>query len=161
MLARLRQFHFALDTIRRVTADIDSRASAALADPNVAHALSTLQCAAVVSLSGFFESFLRGTAEDCIAGINALGQPYAWLPEDLRQTNFSNAASIFHRRLAKRVGWVTATPEDLARRIGKTVADPADPAAALLWEAFAEVSSSRCKYVGKVWYSASLEQAGY
>lgn len=53
MFARLTQFQSALDTIRRVTADIDGRAADAMADPNVAHALDTLKCATVVSLSRF------------------------------------------------------------------------------------------------------------
>ncbi len=44
--------------------------------------------------------------------------------------------------MTKRVAWVTATPEDIAHRIGKIFADPPDPTAALLWEAFAEASSN-------------------
>ena len=90
-------------------------------------------------MSGFFESFLRGTAEDCITAINGMGRPYSWLPADLRETNFKHGAAIFSRRQNNRVAWVAASPEDLVRRLGMTVSDPD---ATLMWEAFAETSAN-------------------
>jgi hypothetical protein len=143
MQGALRQLQSSLDRIRDIANDIDAHAGDALRDPVVRARHETTQCSCTVILSGYFESFLRDTAEGCAADICALRMPFVALDTRIREAHFEEGALVLnrvaHARKTKKVTWVSATAEDIARRLHSVSSAATNE---LVWEAFAETRAS-------------------
>jgi hypothetical protein len=64
MQQALIDFQKSLNRVRNIANDISAKTAAALADPLLRERHETALSAVVVTLSGYFESFLRQTAEE-------------------------------------------------------------------------------------------------
>jgi RiboL-PSP-HEPN len=136
----LRDFQVALVRVRGITCDIDANLSAALADRSVRDRHEIMQCACVAILSGFFETFLKDAAESFIGSVSALRIPFTSLPEAIQRTHYANGGTILSAKQNNKgkFAWVTASPDDIARRLASVSAVPYD----LLWEAFADTQAN-------------------
>lgn len=99
-----------------------------------------MQCACTAILSGFFETFLKDVAESFIGSISALRIPFTALPKAVQKAHYANGGTILSAKQNNKgkFAWVTASPDDIARRLASVSAVPYD----LLWEAFADTQAN-------------------
>jgi hypothetical protein len=143
MYDALRDLKRSLDRVREITSDIDAQAPQALANHALAKRLETIRCSLIIIITGFFESFLRDTAEAFITNVNSRGIPYASLPVKLRVTNLQEGGRALMQRVRDeknaRATWMTASSEDIANRLGSITSATA---CELVWEAFAQTRAN-------------------
>jgi len=138
----LTDFHNSLNGVRDVADHIDSEVGAALASSVILARHEFMQSAATVILSGFFESFLKGVAEKCIASVCLLNKLFSSLPVKMRNAHYQFGASALAQRArddgAGRPSRIIATASDLSFRLSSVASLPYS----LVWEAFAETHSN-------------------
>ncbi len=143
MKTALIEFAHLLDGVRDIASDIDAHAADALRDRAVGRRHVTIQCACTVALSGYFESFLRDTAEACVTEICAKGKPFASLDQQMRDAHFEQGglilASLARARRTNKVTWIKASVDDVAKRLHSVFASTNYQ---MVWEAFAETRSN-------------------
>lgn len=143
MRTTLAKFSSSLNRIRDIADDIDANAFPALADPAIRGRHETVQCAATVALSGFFESFLRQIAEKFIDQLNGVNRPFILLPQRLRHTHFERGGAALSRRTqddrANRTSRISATSDDIAMRLASVVLGTPYQ---VVWEGFADTQSN-------------------
>jgi hypothetical protein len=138
--AALTDFQASLAKIEDITRDIDANASAALAHHSVHDRHETIQCACTAILSGFFETFLKQVAESFIDSVSALNIPFTALPEAIRKAHYANGGAVLQGKQNNKGKylWVSASPDDIARRLASVSQIPYE----LLWEAFADTQAN-------------------
>jgi hypothetical protein len=126
--------------VEDITLDIDANLSAALAKRSVLGRHETIQCACAAILSGFFETFLRDIAEAFIAEVEKLRIPYTALPVQIQNTHYEKGGIVLTAKQKNKgkYAWVTAGPDDIARRLGSFTSVPYE----LVWEAFADTQAN-------------------
>jgi hypothetical protein len=136
----LRDFGAALVRVRGITIEIDKNASAALGKRSILARHEVMQCACAAIMSGFFEAFLRDTAEAFVADVSALRIPFKALPSAVQKAHYGKGGAVLAAKQNKqgKASWVTASPDDIARRLASVNSVPYD----LLWEAFADTQSN-------------------
>jgi hypothetical protein len=99
-----------------------------------------MQCACAAILSGFFEAFLKDMAEAFIADVSALRIPFNALPTSIQKAHYGKGGAVLAAKQNNRgkASWVSASPDDIARRLASVSSVPYD----LLWEAFADTESN-------------------
>jgi RiboL-PSP-HEPN len=101
MSKSLVSFKESLVRIRDTINDINVNAAQALKDAAVRARHETIRCAMMVILSGFFESFMRNSADEFIAELCARKVPFDDLPDRIRATHFMGGANILLMRAKK------------------------------------------------------------
>lgn len=91
-------FKESLARIRDIINDINANAAQVLKDAAVRERYETIRCATMVILSGFFESFLRNTADEYIAELCSRAVPFDDLPERIRATHYMGSANLLVKR---------------------------------------------------------------
>jgi hypothetical protein len=136
----LRDFQVALVRVRGITFDIDAALAAALADRTLRDRHEIMQCACAAILSGYFEAFLKDVAEAFIGEVSALRIPFASLPKPIQKAHYAKGGMVLTGKQTSKgkYSWVSATPDDIARRLASVRAVPYD----LLWEAFADTQAN-------------------
>jgi hypothetical protein len=138
----LADFQDSLKSVGNICDYIDGNVTAALSDPAVRDRHEFMQCAATVTLSGFFESFLRDLAKKCVDAVCALNRPFAVLPSKMRHAHYEMGGRILSRRAvddrAGRPSRIVATTSDISFRLSSVATTPYD----LIWEAFADTHSN-------------------
>jgi hypothetical protein len=131
-------FQASLNRVRNVANDISAKAAAALADAALRERHETALSAVVVTLSGFFESFLRQTAEEYADQINRLNHPFMQLRAAIRYAHFQGGGTLLNaiggKKRSERHNWTTADALDVAMRLSSVQAVTGYE---LVWEAFA------------------------
>ncbi|NMO15970.1 hypothetical protein HPC49_17190 [Pyxidicoccus fallax] len=140
----LQSLRDSLDLVRDIANDIDANASAALASAAVRARHDTIQCASVVLLSGYFESFLKQLAEETVATICSFGAPFSTLDKRIREAHFEHGGRVLQEvskaaRSSRPHDWVKANSADIARRL-HSVSNAAGYE--IVWEAFADTKSN-------------------
>lgn len=138
MRVALREFSESIGRIEDIADFIDASVSAALADAKVLKRNDTIGCAAVVTLTGYFETFLRVTAQAYVRDLCASPIPFTDLPERVRRVHFEGGSKILGNVFKRRVQWSSANEYDVARRLSSVVAQPYE----LVWEAFADTRAN-------------------
>jgi hypothetical protein len=138
--AALADFQASLAKIEDITLDIDANASAALANHSLHDRHETIQCACTAILSGFFETFLKEVAESFIDSVSAINIPFNALPEAIRKAHYANGGAVLQGKQNNKGKylWVSASPDDIARRLASVSQVPYE----LLWEAFADTQAN-------------------
>ncbi len=143
MYDALRDLHNSLNRVSEITVEIDAQAPQALSDHRVAERLETVRCSLVVTLTGYFESFLRQTAQSFITNVNSRGIPYSTLPERLRVKNLEEGGRALMQRVREERGgrttWLTASSNDIASRLGSI---NSSTSCDLVWEGFAQTRAN-------------------
>lgn len=140
MRTALAAFHSSLAKIEDITIDLDASVSAALASRAVMARHETIQCACTAILSGFFETFIRETAEGFITQVDGLRIPFMALPAPIQYTHHEKGGTVLQakRKNKPKYGWVTAPALDIQRRLASVSAVPYE----LVWEAFADTQAN-------------------
>lgn len=137
----LAEFRRDAHQIAGITHWLDDHASEALASAALP-TTNAIQCASIVLLSGYFETFLVEGVKRFIQAVNELGKPFGSLPEKVRHLHFVNGGTAL-ARLAKRerkdTPGVTALSEDLAQRLASV---NAVQGYSLVYEAFIDTRSN-------------------
>lgn len=147
MKSALSNFVDSLDRVRDITVDIDQNLSAALANVTVLERHETMQCAATVILSGYFESFLGDLAEAFVRELCAKAIPFNSLPLRIRATHFGNGGEFLAKMSKREAALLKRDPnlhrlidsETIAQRMASVVSSAAYD---LIWEAFAEARTN-------------------
>lgn len=139
----LANFRASLGRIRDLANDALANAQQALADPALRHRQETALSAVVVTMSGYFESFLREVAEQYVDAICQQHHPFANLKDNIRYTHFQGGGQVLSKIAGKtssaRYSWTSATPIDVAKRLASV---DAGPPYTLIWEAFADTGGN-------------------
>ncbi|WP_126935446.1 HEPN domain-containing protein [Corallococcus sp. AB018] len=140
----LQSLRDSLDLVRDIANDIDANALAALASAAVRARHDTIQCASVVLLSGYFESFLKQLAEETVVTICSLGAPFSTLDKRIREAHFEHGGRVLQEvskaaRSSRPHDWVKASSADIARRL-HSVSSPSGYE--IVWEAFADTKAN-------------------
>jgi len=140
MRSALNRFLKSTQKIRDIALDIDEHAGAALSCHSVWERHETIQCASAVILSGFLETFLHEVAEAFISSLCAKQVAFTNLPVEIQKTHYGLGGEVLtsRQRNNSKSKWITATPEDIARRLASVVNIPYE----LVWEAFADTKSN-------------------
>jgi RiboL-PSP-HEPN len=148
MRAALSDFNDSLDSIRSLANHIATETGAALADPNVLRRHEVQQCACVVLLTGYFESFIKEAVKALIAEICRRSLPFVSLPDRIRRTHIEGGGRVLlsvakeaRRQTGSRTVFAHTTPEDVILRLDSTRANPGG-GYDILWEAFASTNAN-------------------
>jgi hypothetical protein len=140
----LADFLTGLGKIVDIADDIDNNAAAALGSAKIRARHETVQCAAVVVLTGYFEAFLKDEAEEFIGKLSAKAVPFASLPQRVRSAHAEDGARLravlAGARRNNRSARFSASVDDVAQRLA-SVFQSASPYK-LIWEAFADTKSN-------------------
>jgi len=143
MQQALADFRTSLDRVRNLANDASANTAAALADPALRERHDTALSAVVVTLSGFFESFLRQTAEEYADHIDRQNHPFAQLRPAIRWTHFQGGGKLLNaiggKTRSTRHNWTTADSLDVVQRLASVQAGTGYE---LVWEAFAETGGN-------------------
>ena len=155
-----------LKGVRALADDVDLNLPAAVGNADVLARLNLVRSLCPVAISGYFESFLKDLARVALQDVNSRALPYGSLPEKMRKVHHEAGGEALKMKAGRpdRVAWITATPDDLARRIGSTSQSTYE----LAWEAFADTQANPgprvvteflgrygCKDVGRALASAA------
>lgn len=135
MRKSLENFNASLDRIRAILDDIDSNAAQALKDASIRDRFETIRCAMMVTLSGFFESFIRNTAEEFVAELCIRAIAFDSLPVPMRMTHYAGGAAQLQKRARKEKN---ATPMAESALIARRLASVASMPYELVSEAFGD-----------------------
>ncbi|HTU34411.1 MAG TPA: HEPN domain-containing protein [Candidatus Acidoferrum sp.] len=139
MRQSLESFNKSLGRIRAILDDIDLNAAQALRDPSVRERFETIRCAMMVTLSGFFESFMRNTAEEFISDLCARAIPFDNLPPRVRTTHYAGGAALLQKYAGKEKNSIPMAESALiARRLASVAAMPYE----LVQEAFGDTKAN-------------------
>ena len=132
-------FQTSLNRVRNLANDASVNTPAALSNPALLERHETALSAVVVTLSGFFESFLRGTAEEYADQINQQNLPFVTLKDDIRYAHLQGGGQFLNqiggKNRSNRHNWTSADARDVAERLASVYAVGQYQ---LVWEAFAE-----------------------
>jgi hypothetical protein len=135
----LTDFQTSLNRVRNLANDASANTSAALADPALRERHDTALSAVVVTLSGFFESFLRQTAEEYADQIDQQNHLFSQLKPAIRHAHFQGGGQLLTaiggKNRSTRHNWTTADALDVVQRLASVHAGTGYE---LVWEAFAE-----------------------
>ena len=135
----LADFQSSLNRVRNLANDASANTPAALSNPLLLERHETALLAVVVMLAGFFESFLRGTAEAFIDGVNQQNYPFLTLKPTIQYAHFQGGGllldAIGGKTRSPRHSWTTTDAFDLVRRLASVQTTTGYE---LVWEAFAE-----------------------
>src|SRR5690348_11456139 len=135
----LSNFRTSLQRIRNLANDalIDTGQALKLSSLRERH--ETALSAVLVTMTGFFESFLRDVAEEYSGDICQQNHPFTRLKPNIRFTHFQGGGRILSnvggKRPSARYSWTTATACDISKRLASV---DTGPPYQLVWEAFAE-----------------------
>lgn len=139
----LDNFRASLERVRNLADDALANTAQALKNPALRERQETALSAVVVTMTGFFESFLRDVAEEYSETICQQNHPFANLKPNIRYTHFQGGgrvlSSIGGKKPSARYSWATATALDVAKRLASV---DAGPGYQLVWEAFAETGGN-------------------
>jgi hypothetical protein len=136
----LASFKASLGRVRDIITDMDSNAAQALRDAATRARFETIRCACMVILSGFFESFLRNTAEESVKDMSSRGLPFSALPQRVRATHFTEgAAALMKISKEEKKQNSMVKSEDMLRRLASVNTGLNYE---LVWEAFADTRSN-------------------
>jgi len=139
MQQALADFQTSLNRVRNLANDASANTAAALADPALRERHETALSAVVVTLSGFFESFLRQTAEEYADEIDRQNHPFTQLRPAIRYAHFQGGGQLLTaiggKNRSTRHNWTTADALDVVQRLASVHAGTGYE---LVWEAFAE-----------------------
>jgi hypothetical protein len=143
MQQALRDFKESLEKVRDVARNAIKNTGRSLASARVRERYNTVLSAVVVTLSGYFESFLRSVAEQYADEICKQSYPFASLKPAIQETHFHEGAKFLSyfrgRNVGGRYGWANTDRADIARRLASVAAtSPYE----LVWEAFAETGGN-------------------
>lgn len=95
-----------------------------------------LRCACTVILSGFFETFLKESAERFIHNICSRKIPFSQLPPKTQMRHFVQGGAILGQKAKgdSRVSWISASHLDIVSRLSSPAASSTY---SLVWEAYA------------------------
>lgn len=100
---------------------------------------NAISCAAVVLISGYFESFLKDIVEQVVTDYNKAGKGWASLPYDVKARHLQSGAVALNALITReKRDNTSARSEDLARRLGSMSSAKFE----LVWEAFAQTRSN-------------------
>jgi len=157
MRSALQRLDEALDRIRSVADDMDRRMLRAT--PAERDRDETVRCSCTVIVSGFFESFLKDTAEGFISIVSQRRLPFTGLPPRVQSRHFEGGGWILGEKAKGQALWTSADQLDIAKRL----ASPAVNAGryTLLWEAYADTRGNPGPNVVKDFLvGLGVEQAG-
>lgn len=139
----LTNFSASLQRVRDLADDALANTGQALKDPALRRRHETALSAVVVTLSGFFESFLREVAEHYSDIICQQNHPFGRLKADIRHTHFEGGGHVLSniggKNPSSRYSWTSSKPSDMARRLASVNGAPPYE---LVWEAFAETGGN-------------------
>ena len=139
----LNNFRTSLQRIRNLADDALANTAQAMKDPALRERHDTALSAVVVTMTGFFESFLREVAEGYADTICQQNHPFGNLKPNIRYTHFQGGGKVLSRIGGRNrsgwYSWTTATAVDLAKRLSSVNAGPPYD---LVWEAFAETGGN-------------------
>lgn len=137
------QFQASLNRVRNVANDISTNAASSLADASLRERHETALSAVVVTLSGFFESFLRQTAEEYSGQIDQRNLPFSQLKAAIRHAHFQGGGQLLSaiggKKRSERYNWTTTDAMDLVQRLSSVWTGSGYE---LVWEAFAETKGN-------------------
>jgi hypothetical protein len=143
MQQALADFQTSLNRVRNLANDASANTSAALLDPALRERHETALSAVVVTLSGFFESFLRQTAEEYADHINKQNCPFTQLRPPIRHAHFQGGGQLLTaiggKKRSTRHNWTTADAFDVVQRLSSVQSGMGYE---LVWEAFAETKGN-------------------
>lgn len=143
MQTALTNFRTSLQRIRNLASDALAKTQQALKDQALRERHETALSAVVVTMTGYFESFLREVAEQYVDSICQQNRPFTNLKPNIRHTHFQGGGKILTNIGGKtpsaRYSWTSATAVDVAKRLASV--DSGTPYD-LIWEAFAETGGS-------------------
>jgi hypothetical protein len=137
-----------LKRVRELAVYIRADSMAALADPTMRRRHETMQCASVVLLSGYFESFLRDVARTFVDEVSRIGPPFAVLRDPIKRAHYEEGGKILAKfsqaiystkpmRLPS-----NATREDVLARLHSVASTTSTSRYFILWEAFVDTGSN-------------------
>lgn len=136
-------FQASLNRVRNLANDASANAVTALADPALRERHETALSAVVITLSGFFESFLRQTAEEYADQINTQNHPFTQLRPAIRYAHFQGGGQLLTaiggKKRSPRYNWTTADALDVVQRLSSVHTGRGYE---LVWEAFAETKGN-------------------
>jgi hypothetical protein len=143
MQKALTNFSASLQRVRNLADDALANTAQAMKDPALRERHETALSAVVVTLSGFFESFLREIAEQYADAICQQSHPFTNLKANIRFTHFEGGGNVLSyiggKSPSSRYGWTSSDAADMARRLASVNAGPPYE---LVWEAFAETGGN-------------------
>lgn len=132
-----------LQRIRNLANDALANIGQAMKDPALRERHETALSAVVVTMTGYFESFLREVAEGYAETICQQNHPFGDLKPNIRHTHFQGGGKVLSniggRNRSAWYSWTNATALDVAKRLSSVdIGPPYD----LVWEAFAETGGN-------------------
>jgi len=136
-----------LGNVRDIINDIVANTGAALANPQIRIRHETLQCGAVVLMTGYFEAFLKDVVRAFIDSLCNRNTDFHNLPDKIRQTHYESGGKVLEavakaRRSGNFTPLGTASPEDVVERLWSPGFQSTPTNYVILWEAFAITNSN-------------------
>lgn len=142
MRTALADFRTSLDRIRALSDNLARDTGKALADSEIRTLHETLQCGAVVLLSGYLEAFLKDVVRAFARELPRAGIPFSCLPDLVQERHYEGGGRLLSppelKRAQLRFGVITRV--DVVSRLCSAGAGL--PAYELIWEAFADTKAN-------------------
>ena len=137
--ASLTSLDASLDGVRKVLAELAAESLRVPVNVTFFARRAVILSSLIVTLSGYFESFLRDFAKEFADELSVKQVPFENLHQKIRKTHFLNAAKVLTEAVKKSPRRRSqATPIDIVERL----ASVKHATYSLLWESFAETQSN-------------------
>jgi hypothetical protein len=134
----------AVGKLRSIDNDLQASLPLALGNPQLLERHQIIRHALVVTLCGYFESFLKRLAERYIGAVCAKALKFEDLPLEIQRYHYEHGGTILQQIARSTFGkkphqWIIATPADIAMRLASP---QLPPPYSILWEGFADTKAN-------------------